>query len=359
VGGTDRIILEEDASSQFYSVPSFSADGGLIYGLVRKREGTSGLRGGAATLGLRRRPGEFLLSPTSSSDILHAREKRVKLAPRFPQPEPVRFRTAGYDGSAPRDLRTIRGFDVSAVGSRAFWTRAAPLQVEKVTRGKVEWTEVSGYSELMLTDLLTGAEHRLDDRLRLGTRLSAGESGVFWSRLVPRSDDLRDLLYAHAETGEVLKLGRYDADETIGWSVEWQGKLYWIVFGGQFAPDRVMSADLNGANVRTIASLGQARKSAMPGRTLGIVDGRLYCVLAAGPEDRRGRDVPLFLARISPNRLKPVEILQSLPSNSGAFRFDRRHLYFVVPEVRRSPWDSLFDNHSHDSSFETLCRVPL
>ena len=93
--------------------------------------------------------------------------------------------------------------------------------------------------------------------------MTAGENGAFWTKPRAHLDDISEIYYARADTGAVLRLGRLDANETLGWSVEWQGRLYWIVFGRPLEPDRLMAADLNGTNLRTVVSLAKDHKGAL------------------------------------------------------------------------------------------------
>ena len=229
-------------------------------------------------------------------------------------------------------------------------------------RGNETWTEVQAADRLVLTDLVNGSMKNLG--IISDTGLTRGEAGVFWTKPHPFPDNSRDLYYARAADGTVLHLGQVPENRVIGWSVEYQGTLYWFFLQKGFVrngyiPGILMGAELHGAHIRTVLSLIDLRLHDVSGANMVTYRGELYCVVRQGDPSIPMEARQVLLARVHPGQPNPLEIVCKLPVRTSDFRFDQGFLYYTLSELERGLLAALADDDAGGRVKETLCRVPL
>jgi len=359
VQGKERILIEEDARYAFATWPTTIAvsDGVVFYGLNRYRKPVYGGGPAGGSGSMPRDLGTFTRSARAGASPATPTAKRITMPPLNGNPDTILFRKVTAAGGPARDLATIHSSTAVLVGSHVFWNRPGPETQVELSRGNDRWTEISGKSDLILTDLMNGSEHQIGSYIQRYTNWIVGRDGVFWTAPRPFPDRTTDLFYARALDGAALKLGELQEGQTVGWSVEFQGSLYWFV-RTETHDDVLMAANLNGTNVRTVLQLNPLQSDAQFGENLSAYHGALYC-LVKGASIPSPRGQPVQLARIRPGKSNPLEILRILPMDTNLIGFDDGFLYYYVTEVQRGLWATITDDDAGETRSNAIYRVRL
>jgi hypothetical protein len=278
---------------------------------------------------------------------------------------PVRFvQTPLHDGPR-RELHTILGDNIHIIGSHAFWTWPGDAAHSTVKRGDALWVKLDANSEIVWTDLQSGVQKSLTHSLPPSANLGVGDAGVLWTEAAPVDSDVKQLYYSRAEDGAKLPLGAISADESVGWSLEHRGSLYWFQTNNRSQPGQptnrvdLMTANLSGGGSRKLYGLAEHRLYGSYGENLGTWNGQLYCLASEHVRASRSGSSQVCLARVHPERSEPIEIVHRFPMRSETFHFDNGFVYYVLPGVSRGLIETILDEHAGEKQVSTLYRLPL
>jgi hypothetical protein len=140
------------------------------------------------------------------------------------------------------------------------------------------------------------------------------------------------MYYVRAVDGAEFPIGPGEKTESPGWSVEWNGALYWFTSQG-IELDRLVAVDLGGSQRRTVFQLNSPNRTGVNGKNLFTWHGSLYCLVSnsTGTFNSQGAT---FLARLHPDRSDPFEIVTQLPSGLRGVGPDGGYFYYLAAEAR-------------------------
>lgn len=273
----------------------------------------------------------------------------------------IRIRKVPLRGGPAVDVRAITGSNLVLVGKNAFWDRSRGGVFTSASTRSEYWSERHDLDDLMWADLASGKEHVVTSRTSAVGPPAVGADGVMWAAPRPFPDPALDLYYARAVDGSYAHLGQRSRDESIDWSVEWQGAVYWFTRprsgkGRPNVPYRFMSAALDGTGKCSTIDANMVDRVPIPGRNMFVWKGAIYCLLA---DNRNSYRRSVWVVRLDPHSNSRYVNIQSVPQVSTILGCDAGSLYYISAETRRGWIERLTDDDAGERQVDVLLRLRL